>query len=133
MKKSQLNTLIQYIHEIAATSRDYTVISRLQHDLWVSAEPDTPLRSKSEVDYETEYLKLYKHLDRIRAALGIAPYPDGGLNPFEVCETLVGLMSRIAELQRAATVNVPTHPSDGRPWGIDYNGLVHLIKSLVKS
>jgi hypothetical protein len=91
------------------------------------------IQTKSEVDYETEYLKLYKHLDRIRAALGIAPYPDGGLNPFEVCETLVGLMSRIAELQRAATVNVPTRPSDGRPWGIDYNGLVHLIKSLVKS
>lgn len=82
------------------------------------------------VDYEAEYLKLYKHLDAIRAILKIAPYPDNGLDAYDVYREVGALVNRCLALQTAA-IPAP-RPSDGRPWGTDFNGLVHLINNLVK-
>lgn len=78
------------------------------------------------IDYEAEYLKLYKHLDAIRATLGIAPYPDGGLNPFEVYDSAGALVKRCRELQKFIK------PPSGAHWGADWNSVVRMINGLVK-
>lgn len=83
-------------------------------------------------DYEnlwTEYLALFQHLDAIRAALGMAPYPKGSLNAGEVYTEVAALVARCKALQVAV---IPTpRPSDGRPWGPDFNGLVYMVNSLL--
>lgn len=88
-------------------------------------------KAKPKVDYEVEYFKLYRHLEDIRATVGLPPHPTGGLNPSGVYSTVVGLMSRIAELQRCVTGRYPYFSNDPK-FSIDYNLLVHLIKNLVK-
>ncbi len=124
MNLPTMKKLLQYMNEMTAVHRNYDTISRLQHELMESAEPDLPL--KSGVYYEAAYHELYKHLDAIRARLNIAPRPDGGIDSGEIYSTLVVLMSRIAELQRFIK------PAAGAHWGADWNSVVRMIDGLVK-
>lgn len=131
-----LNSIMSMVQEclkINTTGKTYEMIlEEARSDLYASLDcnmgglPTT----KPTVNWHAEYLFLYKRLEDIQNLLGIqSPRPDG-INPGEIHATLVGLMSRIAELQRAAT---PAYrSSDGRPWSIADAGLIHLIRHLVK-